>query len=358
MKYTNRLKKIVNFFDIITKIAYIVTVVGFACYGIAIIAGLFFLDVVDWSLGLNATIATPFLEEYTIYGIITDVIELVCFFFVIRAARAYFMYAKQNSPFSKEASDKLRKYAIIDIATYIPFFILRTTCDSFFHSTDIAYTLSVHSIVSEIANNAIIFVLLFFIAYIAERFEKLDDKDVRSMKSLYSKLEGISKKLTTVFAAGVAATLVLGIAFSFIQVEFEIGLSDILFDGTSYSLPIYFFSLCCTFITLVMTAKFCNEYFSNINKNGTIFIDSDLTLLKKRAITLLLFPIILAALFDLIVVIVFNDAAIGVSPDYAVLIALVMALIRIMTYAKKEQIELSEGGNNEPNKEAESPFLN
>lgn len=358
MKYTNRLKKIVNILDIITKIAYIVSIVGFACYGITIIAGLFFLDTVDWSLGLNATIANPYLERYTIYGIITDIIELVCFFFVIRAARAYFSYAKQNSPFSKEASDKLRKYAIIDIATYIPFFILRTTCDSFFHSTDIAYTLSVHLIVSEIANNALIFALLFFIAYIAERFEKLDDTDVQSIKNLYSKLEGISKKLTTVFVAIAAVTLILGIAFSFIQVQFEIGLSDILFDGTSYSLPIYFFCLCCTFITLIVTAKFCNEYFSNINKNGTIFIDSDLTLLKKRAIALLLFPIVLTALFDLIVVIVFNDGAVGVSPDYAILTALVMALIRIMTYAKKEQIEFSEGGNDEPNIEAESPFLN
>ncbi len=64
MKYTKRLKKIVNFFDTIYKIGYVCCIIGFIFYGILLILlGIYSaLGNIDWTLGLNTTIV-PYLEE-------------------------------------------------------------------------------------------------------------------------------------------------------------------------------------------------------------------------------------------------------------------------------------------------------
>ncbi len=286
---------------------------------------------------------------------------MICNFFVIKAAKKYFAFTKANSPFSKEASDNLRKFTKLDLLISVIILAVSTSISAFSEFT--ASTINVWDIIIDLCNYGLVFALLMFVAYLAERFEKLDENDVSDIKAVFSKTKEVSKKLTFAFVVAGAVSLVAAVVFGLIQAPFEIVLSDILFDGTSDDLPTFFACLFGTLLTLALAAKFIDEYTSKVIENGTIFNYNDLTLLKNRAIKLLLFPIILIIVFDIVITIIFDYVACDVIIDFAILIALAMALTRIMIYAKKEQLELKEEGNSKDDNtdktnDPDSPFLN
>lgn len=362
MKNTNRLKKIINFFDIINRIGYVFIIIGFVSCGIlAVLIGILSLmGGIDWSLGLNTTLY-PNVEELTIFYVLTSLLTLVEGFVIVKTAKEYFSYAKANSPFSKTAADKLRKYAKINLIASIAFILVYNLLELL--APNYRETVNVYYIVNNIASDLLVFVLLYLFADFSERFENLNESDVNKIKRVYSTSETKTKKLTLGFAISAAISLAVAILFQVLQLNFEIALSDILFDSTSAELPECFIALAATLLSFAIASKLLNEYFAKANEEGTIFGNEGLTLLKKKGIALIIIPIALSAICDIILLIAYDYIAIDVAADFSIFIALAMFVLRIGIYAKQEQIELLEvkennDNNTSPSNDPDSPFLN
>lgn len=365
MKYSDRLKKILGFAEIVTKVLYALAMAGIVILALSFIVILIMAPIFkdfDWSNGIHTTLPKIdiTLSQYIIYllGAISALLTTSYGQQYCKRAKygnKYFKYAKENSPFTEKAAEMLKKYARVLIITNVLIYVagailnLRSGFDT-------------SRLVSSLFQNAFVFLILYFFAFLSEKLEECNNEDEKSVLALYDKCEKWTK-ISGYFslAFGIVSLILAIIARQFLSVETTDKIAKFLFAGTTTEL--YPFLICIVLAGTLgyLTLFYVNKFFAKSIQSKSIFDEKSLDCMKDYMLILLFAPIAACIVSDVLQLILFKKVSARISVGYCFCTAIAMFLLRTSLYARREQLALTEDsapfGQNE-NKDFDSPFLN
>lgn len=365
MKYSDRLKKILGFAEIVTKILYALAIAGIVILALSFIVILIMTPIFkdfDWSNGIHTTLPKIDItvSQYIIYLLGAIFALLTTSYGQQYCKRAkygnrYFKYAKENSPFTAKAAEMLKKYARILIITNVLIYVAGAILN-------LRNGFDTSRLVSSLFQNVFVFLILYFFAFLSEKLEECNNDDTKAILSLYAKCDKWTKISAYLsLALGLTALILAIIARQFLSVESTDKIAKILFAGTTEEL--YPFLICLIFASALgyLTLFYVNKYFVKSIQSKTIFDEKSLDCMKDYMLILLFAPIAVSIISDVLQLILFKKVTAKISVGYCFCTAIAMFLLRTSLYARREQLELTEDSvpfGHKDEKESDSPFLN